>query len=592
MVRTQSHDCHERAPRSWSALWLFVAALGCQGTVDSEGVSPAEHGATPDTSPDPGTTPAPGTGNDPGTMPGPGGDPGSPGPVSCTTPSPGSAPLRRLSNAEYENTLSDLFSGVDGVSADIDAATRELPPEAESLGFRNSAEFLTVQSLVAQKYMDAAERIATRAAKSDGLVPCKAEAGNELACGKQFIAAFGAKAYRHPLTPEQTARYEALFQKGLADYGFEAAVEWVVYALLQSPDFLYRVEAGRAGGTAGVTQPTPSELAVRLSYLFWQSTPDQALLDAAAAGGLDTKELIAAKARDMLADPRSERLFQYFAEWLDLDRLDEFSRDPKIFQDLPAELPSWFHGESRTFVKQLLSNGGDFHELLTAPYTYANRGLAQHYGLAPGAGDGFVQVSAPSRSGILTQAFLSTHDKANRTSIVRRGLKVRTDLLCNNVPAPPNDVALDLEGLGQGLSQKQKLEQHRAEAACAGCHTLMDPIGVVFESFDAVGRERTEDESGQAIVTASVLTATRDMNGPVANVRELGEKLSQSAEARDCYVTQTFRFFFGREVEPADACTIQQLRQKFAENPKISELLVELTQTDAFLYRPVIEVQP
>ena len=127
MVRTQSHDCHERAPRSWSALWLFVAALGCQGTVDSEGVSPAEHGATPDTSPDPGTTPAPGTGNDPGTMPGPGGDPGSPGPVSCTTPSPGSAPLRRLSNAEYENTLSDLFSGVDGVSADIDAATRELP---------------------------------------------------------------------------------------------------------------------------------------------------------------------------------------------------------------------------------------------------------------------------------------------------------------------------------------------------------------------------------------------------------------------------------------------------------------------------------
>jgi hypothetical protein len=369
-------------------------------------------------------------------------------------------------------------------------------------------------------------------------------------------------------------------------------VEWVVYAVLQSPDFLYRVEAGKAGGTAGVTQPTPSELAVRLSYLFWQSTPDQALLDAASSGGLDGKDLVAAKAREMLADQRSARLFQYFAEWLDLDRLDEFSRDPKIFPDLSGELPSWFQSESRAFVNQLMTSGGDFHELLTAPYTFANRGLAQHYGLEPGSGDGFTRVSAPSRSGILTQAFLSTHDKANRTSIVRRGLKVRTDLLCNNVPAPPNDVALDLEGIGQGLSQKQKLEQHRAEPACAGCHTLMDPLGVVFENFDAVGRERTKDESGQDIVTATTLTATRDMDGPIADVRELGERLAQSAEARDCYVTQTFRFFFGREVEPADSCTIQQLRKKFAENPKISELLVELTQTDAFLYRPVIEVQP
>jgi len=586
MVRTHSP---RRALRGWSAPWLFVAALGCQGTVDSDGVPPAEH--TPGAQ-DPGTSP-----QDPGTGgpqdPGPSVDPGTGAPTTtCTTPNPGSAPLRRLSNAEYQNTLTDLFSDVDGVNADIDAATRELPPEAESLGFRNSAEFLTVQALVAQKYMDAADRISARAAKSQSLVPCQPAAGNELECGKRFIAEFGARAYRHALSAEQTARYEALFQKGLAANGFETAVEWVVYALLQSPDFLYRVEAGKPGGTAGVTQPTPSELATRLSYLFWQSTPDKALLDAAASGALDSKEGVGAKAREMLADPRSARLFQYFAEWLDLDRLDEFSRDPKIFEDLPAELPLWFESESRAFVSQLLSNGGDFHELLTAPYTYANRGLAEHYGLAPGAGDGFARISAPSRSGILTQAFLSTHDKSNRTSIVRRGLKVRTDLLCNNVPAPPNDVALDLEGLGEGLSQKQKLELHRAEPACAGCHTLMDPIGVVFESFDAVGRERTKDESGQDIVTATTLTATRDMNGPIANVRELGERLAASAEARECYVTQTFRFFFGRDVEPADACTIQQLRQKFTENPKISELLVELTQTDAFLYRPVIEVQP
>jgi hypothetical protein len=117
----------------------------------------------------------------------------------------------------------------------------------------------------------------------------------------------------------------------------------------------------------------------------------------------------------------------------------------------------------------------------------------------------------------------------------------------------------------------------------------MDPLGVVFESFDAVGRPRTIDETGHAIVTASTLTSTRDMDGPVADVRELGEKLAGSAEVRDCYVTQTFRFFFGRDVEAADDCSLQRLRQAFAADQSLSGLLVALTQTDAFLYRPVIE---
>ena len=548
---------------------LLAALLGCEGRVEPT--------ATPSS-----TATAPG---DPGTPP-----PVSPGPLSCSTPSPGSAPLRRLSNAEYANTLRDLFQGVGGVTTEIDAATRELPTEAESLGFRNSAEFLTVQPLLAQKYMDAAEAIAAKASASTGFVPCEPVSGQELDCGRAFIRGFGERAYRRPLLADEAARYEAVFQTALSKYGFATAVEWVTYSFLQSPQFLYRVEHGLAGGVGGVTRPTPNELAVRLSYLFWQSAPDRALLDAAASGALDTPDKVAAKAREMLGDARSSRLFQYFAEWLDLDRLDEFSRDAKVFPNLPAELPAWFDGESRAFVSSLLTSpDGTFHELLTAPYTYTNRGLAAHYGLAAPSGTAFERVEAPARSGILTQAFLSTHDKPNRTSIVRRGLKVRTDLLCNNVPAPPNDVALDLEGLGKELSQREKLAQHRENDACSGCHALMDPIGVVFESFDAVGRERTVDEFGRPVDTSSTLSATRDMDGPVSSVRELGEKLANSAEARDCYVTQTFRFFFGREVEAADACSIERLKQSFAQDRSLSGLIVALTQSDAFLYRPVLE---
>ena len=412
-------------------------------------------------------------------------------------------------------------------------------------------------------------------------------------CAKSFIQSFGKRAYRRALTSEESARYEALFQKALGSYDFKTGVEWTVATVLQSPEFLYRVERGEPSGGA-VTRPKPSEMAARLSYLFWQSQPDAALTALADSGGLDTAEQVEAQARKMLADPRSGRLFQYFAEWLDLDRLDDFARDATVFPGLPAGLPTLYANETRAFVSSLLQRpDGSFNELLTAPYTYANQTLAKFYGLSGPAGDAFERVADDRRSGILTQAFLMAQDKPYRTSIVRRGLKLRTDLLCQNIPAPPNNVILNLDGGSADLSQRERLERHRSDPTCAGCHDLLDPVGLVFESFDAVGRFRTADENGRPISTASVLNAAASADGPVADVRELGAKLAVSPEARDCYVTQSFRFFFGRDVEAADACSIARLKTKFSEkNFSLTELLVGLTQTDAFLYRPTLEVSP
>ncbi len=517
-----------------------------------------------------------------------------PGVVECGEPSPGSAPLRRLSNKEYENSVSDLFSDVSGMGELVTALVREFPAESESLGFRNNAEFLTVQPLLAQKYMDAAEQIAELAARSDELLPCTPDDEAPMSCADTFIAELGARFYRRPLTADETSRYRSMFEAALTEYDFDTGVEWVLFSMLQSPQFLYRVERGQDSG-GPVTQPTAHEMATRLAYLFWQSTPDATLLETAENMGLDTPEQVETLAREMLQDPRSSRLFQFFLEWLDVDRLDEFDRDPEVFPDLPQELPSWLAQETRSFVDTLLARpDGSLDELFTAPYTYVNRELAEHYGLPVPSQEGFVKVDAPERSGILTQALMLSHDKPYRTSIVRRGLKIRTDLLCQNVPAPPNDVALDLEAAGSEQSQRERLEQHRSNAACAGCHELLDPIGIVFESFDAVGRHRSVDETGAPITTQSELTGTLDADGPVADVRELGARLAQSSEARDCYVTQTFRFFFGRDVEAADSCSMAQLKTAFSEsNHSLSELLIALTQTDAFLYRPVIsEVEP
>ncbi|CAN90892.1 hypothetical protein sce0735 [Sorangium cellulosum So ce56] len=538
-----------------------------------------------------------GPGQSTGSGTGPGGDdPGTVEPPEdvldsafCQTPQPGTAPLRRLSNYEYANTVKDLFSGVPGVASAVDKVVATFPNESESLGFRNNASFLNVGSLVAQKFLDAAEEVAAVAAHASGLVSCDPEEIGEIECARDFIRTFGARAYRRPLTEAEVQSYEERFTAGSDGYTFDDGIEWVVFSMLQSPNVLYRVELGQAS-TGDVTEPTPYEMASRLSYLVWQSQPDEELTRAAEADELGTPEQLEAQVRRMLADPKAERLLEYFEQWLDTDILGSMNRDPEVYPDLSRDLPALLRAETRAFVKDLLASpSGSIDDLFAADYSFVNGALAQHYGVSGVSGDDFIKVDMPGRSGVLTQGMMLTRDKATRTSIVRRGLKVRTDLLCQIVPAPPNDVKLDLEGLGEGLSQRERLELHRTEPSCAGCHALMDPIGVVFESFDAVGRPRTTDEAGRPIDTSSAISSTRDVNGPVANAAELGQRLAQSEEARACYVLQNFRFFYGRDKTAADRCSMASLSLAFKDSGySLSELVVALTQTDAFRYRPVI----
>jgi hypothetical protein len=508
---------------------------------------------------------------------------------ACKKPAPGAAPLRRLSNAEYRNTVQDLLAEVPGIAPAVATATADFVDEAESLGFRNNVEFLGVSPLLAQGYMDSAEALASLSAGSAALIGC---ASADAACARQFIESFGKRAFRRPLSADDVTRYQGIYDKALAQgYDFETGIEWIVFAMLQSTEFLYRVELGTAKGSDYA--PTPFETASRLSYLIWQSMPDQALLDAAEAGQLDSKEQIEAQARRMLQDAKAARLLEYFEQWLDLDRLSTFERAPQIYPDLDPNLATLLQSETRAFVSSLLkSPTGSLTELLTAQYSYLNADLARHYGVTGPTGADFVRVDMPGRAGVLTQGMLLAHDKSNRTSIVRRGLKVRLDLLCQKVPAPPNDVELDLEGLGEGLTQRERLEKHRSVASCAGCHVLMDPLGVAFEGFDAVGRARVADEAGKPLDLATELSATRDADGPVTGPSELGDKLASSQEVRDCYVTQSFRFFYGRDATSADQCSLAELLLAFRDKQhSLSELIVALTQTDNFLYRPAPEAQ-
>ena len=208
------------------------------------------------------------------------------------------------------------------VVALVPAATSGFPSEPESLGFRNSGDYLTVPSLAAQKFLDAAEQIAEAAAGASNFVTC-ANGTQDAACATTFINSFGKQVYRRPLAADDTARYQALYQKAIASgYDFKTGIEWIVFAMLQSPQFLYRFELG-ATPTGNYAKPTQYEIASRLSYIYLQSMPDAALFAAADKGALGTPEQIEAQARRLLADPKGTRLLDYFEQWLDTDTLPE-----------------------------------------------------------------------------------------------------------------------------------------------------------------------------------------------------------------------------------------------------------------------------
>ena len=523
---------------------------------------------------------------------GPDGAPTGPGPgfdqqpLNCDAPTPGPMPSRRLSHVEYRYAIEDLFGRPQLASA----AAAKLTADPTSLGFSNSATLLDVKPVLGQQYMEAAEAVAEGLVTDLGSVlPCN-PAGAELSCATQFIRTVGARAYRRPLTSAEEAEFVAGYQALRAEFDFKTGIEWVIATVLQSPNFLYRVELDGQGET-GVRPLKGEELAQRLSFLIWHSGPDDALKAAAAEGRLSTPEDVERETRRMLDDPRGARFLNFFLEWLDVDKLGTYAREPGVFAGLPQDIKELFRQETQAFVRHVVfEQKAGLNELLTADYTFANDRLAQHYGLAPVSGSQFQKVSLPAgRRGVWMQGGpLTAHDKSTRTSIVNRGIRARTALLCHNIPAPPDNVSLTLGPIDQSASQAERLEQHRVNPTCAGCHALIDPLGQTFEHLDAVGRLRATDEAGRPVDTTGEVTSTRDADGPVEDGEALMLKLAESRQVRACFVTQMFRYTFGREEKGFDACAQKQAMDRFeASGWDVRELVVGLVRSDAFLYREV-----
>jgi len=504
-------------------------------------------------------------------------------------------PLRRLTRTEYTNTVRDLLD------VDVTAAA-DLPADEVTNGFDNNAAVLTVSSLHAEKYVLVSEALAKLAVKNLSTLTagCDPATKGEDACALAFAKSFGRRAFRRPTTAEDERQLIAAYNAGRTGGSYAEGIEVMLRAALQSPNFLYRLELTPAKDASATRIPLSQfELASRLSYLTTGSGPDDALLDSAARGELASKEQVAAKARQLLAAPNARgAVGSFFEQWTSTRRLSITTKSSSLFASFSSEMRDAMAKELPAFVNDVLWNGdGRLSTLLTAPVAFVSGPLAQLYGVqAPTSTDGNpVKVSLPAeqqRAGLLTQAgVMSVQGHPDQTSPVLRGKLVRAMLLCQPPPPPPADVDISLPTVDEGATARLRFAAHEsAGASCAGCHKLMDPIGLTFEHYDAIGRYRQQD-NGQALDVSGEILGAPDtsLSGAFNGPAELAAKLASSAQVRACVATQWFRFAAGRTEGTADACSLASMQTAFsAADGGILDLIVATTQTDAFWYRPQV----
>ncbi|MEZ4251558.1 MAG: DUF1592 domain-containing protein [Polyangiales bacterium] len=495
---------------------------------------------------------------------------------------PGPAVLARLTGDQYRNTLTDLLG------APLPALEIE-PDTAPYLFFHIGAASTTLSERGTQLYEQAAhqvvEAVLADPTRRASVLGCEPTAAGD-ACLRSVVETFGARAFRRPLTEAEVDRW--LNASTEASGGDVArATHLLLAGMLQAPSFLYRVEVGEPDpARAERRRYTSYEMASRLSYLLWNTMPDAELLDAAARDALTDEDELYAQAARLLDDARARKATQqFFAQYLDLGRLDHVERDPARYPGWTESMVRSMRTEIELVVDDLVfRRDADVRDLFSAPHTFVNAELASLYGIdAPGASDvAFVPYdfdpSSP-RAGVLTTgAFLAMNAHPTETSPTLRGKFVRERVLCQTVPPPPDNVNLDLsDPSGTPRTLRERLEQHRRNPECAACHADIDPPGMLFEHFDSVGVWREEEEGGP-------VDSSGDLDGtPLDDARDLATVLADDARVPACMVKQLYRHASGRLEVASEARALRSLTEQFeASGYRFRDLLLALATSESF----------
>jgi hypothetical protein len=440
----------------------------------------------------------------------------------------------------------------------------------------------------------------TRPASHRMLLKCNPEAPPREQA-REILSRFASRAYRRPATLDEVERLLKLFDSSQkAGEKFEAGIVLAMQAVLVSPKFLFRVELDDRPDSTEPHPITEWQLASRLSYFIWSSMPDEELLDLARKGEL-TKNLDTQVAR-MLKSPKATALVDNFAmQWLQLRTLKSLAPDGTLFPKFDEQLKAAMLTETELFLKEIVREDRSILDLIDGKFTYLNGRLANHYTIADTQGnrwgqkpvkrgekipwDKFVRVELPDdeRSGILTMgSVLTVTSNPTRTSPVKRGRWVLEQIMGTPPPpAPPNVPELDAQKQTSG-TLRQRMEQHRENPSCAGCHARMDPLGFAFENFDAVGAWRTVDGK-DPIDSSGVLPNGKKFKGPSELKAILKENRDQFTR---CLTEKMLTFALGRGLEFYDRRAVDAIVAQVAKKDyKVSALVSAIAASDPFRMR-------
>ena len=400
-------------------------------------------------------------------------------------------------------------------------------------------------------------------------------AEDQARCARQMLTSLARRAFRRPVTEADVEPLLAAYAEGARGSDFRAGMEMAVQRLLMSPSFLFRIERDPASATAPY-RISDIALASRLSFFLWSSIPDEELLRLAEAKRLSDPTVLEAQVRRMLADSRASSLTEHFTgQWLELRKLDEAQPDQQLFPNFDGTLRDAFRRESELLFDSILREDRPLLELLTADYTFVNERLARHYGIRGVYGDRFRRVPIEAqRRGLLGHgSILTVTSYANRTSPVLRGVWVLENLLGTPPPPPPPDVPdlKDTNDHGRVLSMRERMAQHRRNPTCAACHSVMDPLGLALENFDAIGSWRTRGEDG-ATVDAS---GTLPNGAQFAGVDGLRDVLASRSDVFYRTLTEKMLIYaLGRNVDTSDAPAVRSIMREAARRQYRAQALV------------------
>jgi hypothetical protein len=565
---------------------LTFCLSGCTGVLDG---SPASGAAGTGNNPDmPGAT-AGGSGGSSGGG-GLGATGGSAGTDPGGNPDPGSpiqaAPTWRLTNREYVSSVRDLLG--------VEVRT-PLDPDGAVAGYRAG---LVAGDATVSAYYDAAIEAAS-AVDLRSLVACDAAAiaASPAECAGKLVDDLGTRAFRRPLDGETRAALLALHASVTAKFDFDAGTRAVVEQILQSPYFLYHLELEERALGTGAVKVSGYSMASRLSYLIWGSMPDSALFSKAAAGELSTPEQITAEARRLIADPRAKVGLQTFYEqWLHADTLAPVKTGKYTNAYDSAMRASILASFNAQVDAALWSPQNGVNALMNGTQAFVNQSIAPLFGVSGVTGNDLqpVNVNPAERAGIISHpAIMGALATENGTNPIKRGVFVWDQLLCQELPNPPNDVPT-FPGVPENASVRTAFETFTSAPRCMACHSRINPVGFLFENYDTLGAYTNVDDNGQPVVAAGTVVGASDpqgnedpaINKPTATAVELGNNLAGSTAVAHCLVKQLYRFTLKRVETSADEATINTLAGAFTSTAQnLPELLLGLTQSEAFLNR-------